>query len=82
MSRFFISAVRFFVPNKQLLESHEELSLYVLINDPRTPFAGKHEDVTFQCIIRCCAIVLVISKKIMHRLRPCLHGVGDPCLVG
>ena len=58
------------------------LNLYVLINGPRTPLAGKHEDVTFQCIIRCCAIGLVISKKIMHRLRPCLHGVGDLGLVG
>ena len=82
MSRLFISVVRFFGPNKQLFESHEELSMYVLINGLRKPLAGKHEDVTFQCIIRCCAIVLVISKKIMHRLRPCLHGLGDPGLVG
>ena len=58
MSRLFISAVRFFGPNKQLFESHEELSMYVLFNGLRTPLAGKHEDVTFQCIIRCCAIVL------------------------
>ena len=36
MSRLFISAVSFFGPNKQLLKSHEALSLYALINGLRT----------------------------------------------
>ena len=42
-------------------------SLTVLEHD-QIPLAGKHKDVTFQCIIRCCAIVLVLSKKIMDLL--------------
>ena len=42
-------------------------SLTVLEHD-QIPLAGKHKDVTFQCIIRWCAIVLVLSKKIMDLL--------------
>ena len=43
ISRLFISAVRFFGPNRQLLESHEALSHNFLSSQPRDCFGRLSE---------------------------------------